>query len=173
MTDYDFTFTVFLIGDSSSGKEILIRRYVSGVFDEDLNLTIGVNFYSKNTVYKGKNVKLQIWVFGGEERFNFLLSQYCRSANGALIIFDIMNAKTLGRVSEWTKTVRKSAGDIPIMLVGNENDLNKPREVLRVEGEKLVKRYMLSKYIEISMKTGKGIDRLFEDLTELLFEVTV
>ena len=64
---------------------------------QDLKLTLGVDFYSKTTLFNGKNVKLQIWDFGGEERFRFLLSQYSKVANGAFFLYEFSdNADTAG-----------------------------------------------------------------------------
>lgn len=80
-----------MLGNASVGKTSLTIRYISGYFMEDLKLTIGVDFYSKTTSYIEKKVKLQIWDFGGEERFRFLLSQYCKGANGAFFLYDITN----------------------------------------------------------------------------------
>jgi small GTP-binding protein len=91
MTDYDYTFKLMMLGDASVGKTSLTLRYISGFFMEDLKLTIGVDFYSKTTLFNEKKVKLQMWDFGGEERFRFLLSQYCKGANGAFFLYDITN----------------------------------------------------------------------------------
>ncbi|TFG26077.1 MAG: GTP-binding protein [Promethearchaeota archaeon] len=170
MPDYDFTFKVMLLGESSSGKEDLIKRYVSGYFDDYGKLTRGVDFSSKNIDFKGKIVKLQFWDVAEEPRFRFILAQYYKGANGALILFDINNSKTLARVTEWNQTIREHAGNIPITLVGNKPILDKPREMSREEGMEIVKKLTLSGYSEISTETGKGIDRMFQDLTGLLMK---
>ncbi|MCK4687213.1 MAG: GTP-binding protein, partial [Candidatus Lokiarchaeota archaeon] len=115
MTDYDFTYKILMLGDASVGKTSLTIRYISGFFLEDLKLTIGVDFYSKTTNFKDKKVKLQIWDFGGEERFRFLLHQYCKGANGAFFLYDITNSTTLDHLPDWTSIIREHAGDIPIM----------------------------------------------------------
>lgn len=159
-----------LFGKLSSGKESLIKRFVSGYFDEDGKLTRGVDFSSKTIDFRGKIVKLQFWDFADEPHFRFFIRQYCKGANGALVFFDITNAKTLDRLTEWAQTIKEYAGDIPIMLVGNENILDKPREISREEGNELAKKFNLSKYSEISTNTGEGIEELFQGLAELLFE---
>jgi len=94
---YDYTFKVLLLGDSSSGKWEFLNRYISGFFQDDLSLTIGVDFYSKVTKFKGKTIKLQIWYFRGEQRFRFLLHQYCKYTHGAIIIYINTSNYTIGK----------------------------------------------------------------------------
>lgn len=137
---------------------------------EDLKLTIGVDFYSKTTEFNEKNVKLQIWDFGGEERFRFLLSQYCKGANGAFFLYDITNSKSLEHLPDWTQIIRENAGDIPIMLIGSKVDLDEFRAVTRDDGILAAKKYSLTSFVELSSKTGENVEQAFNVMTETLFE---
>ncbi|MFX1554190.1 MAG: Rab family GTPase [Promethearchaeota archaeon] len=170
MTQYDYTFKLLMLGDASVGKTSLTIRYISGFFQEDLKLTIGVDFYSKTTNFKDKKVKLQIWDFGGEERFRFLLSQYCKGANGAFFLYDITNQVSLDHLPDWTQIVRENAGEIPIMLIGSKVDLNEFRAVPRDDGISAAKKYNLASFVELSSKTGENVERDFDVITEILFE---
>ncbi|MCK4380733.1 MAG: GTP-binding protein [Candidatus Lokiarchaeota archaeon] len=170
MTNYDYTFKIMMLGDASVGKTSLTMRYISGYFMEDLKLTIGVDFYSKTTSFKDKKVKLQIWDFGGEERFRFLLSQYSKGANGAFFLFDITNQTSLDHLPDWTQVIREHAGDIPIMLIGSKADLNEFRAVLREDGILAAKKYNLASFVELSSKTGENVEKAFNVMTEILFE---
>lgn len=159
-----------MLGDASVGKTSLTIRYISGFFLEDLKLTIGVDFYSKTTSFKGKKVKLQIWDFGGEERFRFLLHQYCKGANAAFFLYDITNRLSLDHLPDWTQIIREHAGDVPIMLVGSKVDLKQYRVVPREEGILAAKKYNLSAFVELSSKTGENVEEAFTLITETLFE---
>ena len=159
-----------MLGDASVGKTSLTIRYISVFFLRDLKLTIGVDFYSKNIIFRGNKVKLQIWDFGGEERFRFLLSQYCKGANAAFFLYDITNARTLEHLPAWTQLIREHAGDIPILLIGSKLDLAEYRAVSREEGIKAAKAYNLNTFIELSSKTGQNVEKAFEVLTGTLFE---
>lgn len=159
-----------MLGDAAVGKTSLTIRYISGSFLEDLKLTIGVDFFSKTTKFKGKAIKYQIWDFGGEERFRFLLPQYCRGANGALFLYDITKHQTLEHLPDWTSIIREYAGDIPIMLVGAKRDLQDYREVPREEGIQAAKKYNLAAFIELSSKTGQNVEEAFQTMNEILFE---
>jgi len=170
MTDYDYTFKVLMLGDASVGKTSLTLRYISGYFTEDLKLTIGVDFYSKILTVSGKKVKLQIWDFGGEERFRFLLPHYSLGANGAFFLYDITNALTLESISSWTDCVKSNAGNIPIMLVGSKLDLERFRAILREDGIQAARKHKLASFVELSSKTGQNVKEAFETLTEILLK---
>jgi small GTP-binding protein len=170
VTDYDYTWKIMMLGDAAVGKTSLTIRYISGFFLEDLKLTIGVDFYSKTTTFKGKKVKLQIWDFGGEERFRFLLHQYCKGANAAFFLYDITNRLSLDHLPDWTQIIREHAGDVPIMLIGSKVDLEQYRVVSREEGILAAKKYNLSSFVELSSKTGQNVEETFKVMTETLFE---
>jgi small GTP-binding protein len=159
-----------MLGDAAVGKTSLTIRYISGFFLEDLKLTIGVDFYSKTTIFNKKKVKLQIWDFGGEERFRFLLNQYCKGANAAFFLYDITSRLSLDHLPDWTQIIREHAGDIPIMLIGSKVDLKEFRAVSRDEGILAAKKYNLSSFIELSSKTGQNVEKAFDVITETLFE---
>ena len=159
-----------MLGDASVGKTSLTIRYISGSFMEDLKLMIGVDFYSKIIDFKGKKVKLQIWDFGGEERFRFLLSQYCKGANGSMFLFDITSKASLDHLPSWTSIIREHAGGIPITLIGSKLDLEEFRAIPRDDGILAAKKYNMSGFVELSSKTGQNVEKAFELMTETLFE---
>ena len=170
MTSYDYTWKIMMLGDETAGKTSLTIRFISGFFLDDLRLTIGVDFYSKTTHYNGRNVKLQIWDFGGEERFRFLLHQYCKGANAAFFLFNITNPSSLDHLPAWTHILREHAGDIPIMLVGTKVHLEEQRAVTREQAIQAARIHNLSGFIEVSSKTGQNVELLFETMTRILFD---
>ena len=58
-------------------------------------------------------------------------------------MYDIINPLSLDNLQEWTQIIRKNAGDIPILLVGNNLNLEKSRKVSREEGILTAKKYNL------------------------------
>ncbi|MGV9172135.1 MAG: Rab family GTPase [Promethearchaeia archaeon] len=172
MTEYDFTFKIMMLGDASVGKTSLVLRYISGSFLDDLKLTIGVDFYSKNTLVDDTKVKLQIWDFGGEERFRFLLSQYVKGANGAFFLYDITNSLSLDHLPDWTQIIRENAGDIPIVLIGSKKDLEEYRVVSYEEGVLAAQKYNLASFMELSSKTGENVEKAFKVITKILLDKT-
>lgn len=159
---------VLFLGDASAEKSAIIKRYCYNMFDSSERLTIGVSFHVKTIEHQGRRIKLDIWDFGGEERFRFLLPAYCLGANGAFVLYDITNSKTLESLFEWIQIIRENAGDIPIMLVGTKLHLHANREVSREEGMLIAEKYNLSAFAEVSAKTGQNVEKIFNDFIEIL-----
>ncbi|MBY9007200.1 MAG: GTP-binding protein [Candidatus Lokiarchaeota archaeon] len=168
---YDATFKLVIFGDAGTGKTTLTHRFLTNLFKSDSTMTIGVDFNVKSLEVNGKKVKLQIWDFGGEERFRFLLPTYVRGASGALFMYDITNFSSLAHIDDWLMVVKKEIKPehvLPILMVGGKADLMDQREVPSDEGINIAKSRDLSGYIECSSKTGKNVEKAFEGITQLM-----
>ncbi len=163
-------FKVIVFGDGGVGKTSLTHRYLTGVFSEGRNVTIGVEFYVKNLVIEEKNIKLQIWDFGGEQRFRFLLPNYCRGCHGGLFIYDVTNIATLQSLHEWMEVVSANAPKIPILVVGTKIDLVEKRKVAREEAIQVAQSLAMTGYAEVSAKTGFNVEKVFETLTKIILK---
>ncbi|MBD3351868.1 MAG: GTP-binding protein [Candidatus Lokiarchaeota archaeon] len=173
MASSDYTFKLIIVGDASTGKTSLTHRYLSGIFVDSPRLTIGVDFFSKKIKTKnGKRIKLQIWDFGGEERYRFLLPTYSKGANGALILYDITSKPTIYHIPDYVKIIRENAGDIPIMLIGSKVDLEDYRQVKSKEGIQAAKKNVLASFSELSSKTNLNVEESFRTIVDLILEYT-
>ncbi|MHA1719989.1 MAG: Rab family GTPase [Promethearchaeota archaeon] len=174
MPKIDFTFKILMLGSESTGKTSLSERYITGVFNPDIRLTVGVEFYVKTVEVdtdKGKkNVKLQIWDLGGEKRFRFLLPTYCLGSSGAFFLYDITRPETLEALTSWIQIVREKNNDIPIYLVGNKIDLEKERKIPKEHGAQTADMNELAGYIEVSAKMGDNVEKVFQELTDIMLK---
>jgi len=167
------TLKLIIFGDAGTGKTTLAHRYMTGLYIQD-KVTLGVQFHVKKVELaldddRQVSVKIQIWDFGGEKRFRFLLPSYCRGAHGGLFLYDITNKASLDSVSEWTSLVFENAGQIPVMLVGAKADLEDERQVSSDEGMEIAKQQDLAGFAETSSKTGLNVESVFETLTRVMF----
>lgn len=170
---YDATYKVVIFGDAGCGKTTLTQRFLTNLFKSDTKMTIGVDFEVKSMDINGKKVKLQIWDFGGEERFRFLLPTYVRGANGALFMYDVTNYSSLAHIDDWMLVVRKeikSEDTFPIIVVGGKADLLDDREVTGDEGIKIAKSRNADGFIECSSKSGENVEETFDALTRLMIQ---
>jgi small GTP-binding protein len=136
-------------------------------------MTIGVDFEVKSLTVDEQKVKLQIWDFGGEERFRFLLPTYVRGARGGLFLYDITNYSSIAHIDDWLSVIRKEirAEDIfPIIVVGGKADLVENREVSSADGIKIARSRNVNGFIETSSKTGENVEKSFEALTRLMLD---
>ena len=169
-TGTDYVFKLLMLGEASVGKTSLTHRYITGVFVDSPRLTIGVDFFSKKMKIADQNIsaKLQIWDFGGEKRFRFLLPTYSKGSNAALYLYDITSRESLQSLPVWLEIVRKNAGNIPVLLIGTKKDLDDHRVVTTAEAFEEGKINLVADHIELSAKTGEGVALSFEKITELL-----
>eukprot|EP00062_Callorhinchus_milii_P017624 gi/632970225/ref/XP_007901530.1/ PREDICTED: ras-related protein Rab-43 [Callorhinchus milii] len=168
---YDFLFKIVLIGDAGVGKTCVVQRFKSGIFVERQGNTIGVDFTMRTLDIQGKRVKLQIWDTAGQERFRTITQSYYRSANGAIIAYDISKRTSFESVPRWIEDVRKYAGsNIVQLLIGNKSDLCSLRAVQLPEAQTLAAHYddMLS-VVETSAKDASNVEEAFVQMgTELM-----
>jgi small GTP-binding protein len=171
MAAQELVFKLIIVGDASTGKTSLTHRYLSGIFVDNPRLTIGVDFFSKKfKLEDGRRVKLQIWDFGGEERYRFLLPTYSKGANGALILYSIDSPATLVHVDDYVKIIRENANDIPVILAGSKLDLEDHRQVSRESGINVAKHNALAGFVEVSSKTNTNIEDSFKIVVSLMIK---
>ena len=168
---YDATYKIVIFGDGGCGKTTLTQRFLTELFKPDSTMTIGVDFEVKSLDIGEKKVKLQIWDFGGEERFRFLLPTYVKGASGGLFMYDITNYSSLAHIDDWLTTIKKETESLfPIVVVGGKGDLTDDREVTAEEGINIAKSRNVDAFIECSAKTGENVDETFETLTKLMLQ---
>uniref|UniRef100_A0A8C5QXI5 Ras-related protein Rab-43 n=1 Tax=Leptobrachium leishanense TaxID=445787 RepID=A0A8C5QXI5_9ANUR len=168
--EYDFLFKIVLIGDAGVGKTCVVQRFKSGMFVERQGNTIGVDFTMKTVEIQGKRVKLQIWDTAGQERFRTITQSYYRSANGAIIAYDITKRKSFASVPHWIEDVQKYAGsNIVQLLIGNKSDMQEFREVELDDAKALAEHHEIISIIETSAKDSSNVEEAFTKMaTELM-----
>jgi len=168
---YDAKYKIIVLGDPRL-KTQLIQRFLTNLYKSDSKMTIGVDFVTKSLEVDDKKVKLQIWDFGGEERFRFLLPTYVRGANGALFIYDVTNHSSLEHIDDWLMIMRKelrAEDQFPIIVVGIVSELDNNREISSEEGINIARSRGVDGFIECSPITGDNVQETFEAITRLIF----
>ncbi len=170
---YDATYKIVIFGDAGCGKTTLTQRYLTNLFKSDSTMTIGVDFEVKSLEIDEKKVKLQIWDFGGEERFRFLLPTYVKGASGGLFMYDVTNYSSLAHVDDWLTIIKKETDSLfSIVAAGGKGDLVEDREVSAEEGINISKSRDIDAFIECSSKTGENVEETFQTLTRLMLQRT-
>ena len=114
-------FKICIFGDGGVGKTTLIGRYLTGVFQSNNEITIGVDFSIKKLEILDKRVTLQIWDFAGEDRFRFLLPSYVLGASGGIFMYDITRYSSLKNFQDWLNIFKQGykgpQSNLPIIMV--------------------------------------------------------
>jgi Ras-related protein Rab-2A len=113
-------------------------------------------------------VVLQVWDFGGEDSFKFLLPLYSKGSSGGIFMFDLSNKESLNRIDEWIEIFKKGLAfdekENPILMVGGKLDLKNQIAISKSEAQNIAKVHNLYEYIECSSKTGENVEIIFETL---------
>lgn len=85
----------------SVGKTSILERFVTNTFSDDYKATIGADFRTKDVIFNGQTVLLQIWDTAGQERFRALAAPFYRGANICVLVFDVNERLTFEAVDQW------------------------------------------------------------------------
>ncbi|KAL4452817.1 hypothetical protein ABPG74_002382 [Tetrahymena malaccensis] len=166
---------VILLGEARVGKSSIINRFINDQFDPNSKpTTIGGNqqAYSDKIiqVFNGGKIKINLWDTAGQEIFSSIVSVYYKSAQAAIVVFDLTDRNTINKAHKWIQEVQNNneTKDCKIILVGNKQDKNNERQIKTEEGQEIAKQYKI-KYYETSAKNAFNIKELFSDLAEELY----
>ncbi len=163
-------FKIAIIGDASTGKTAFVERYLNGRFIENSRATLGVNFCSK-TIEREKNlITLQIWDFGGNERFHFLVSSYCKDIDAILFVYDVTNTTSLYKLEKWVKEFRDGKIKPLILVIGTKSDLNSNSLMPPPEAVAYAQVQGTIGIIEVSSKNGENVSLAFETIIKQLLD---
>ena len=162
----NYSFKFVIVGNHEVGKTSLIRQFVERTFSHDYRATIGLNIFAYNFDFQGNELNLQLWDIGAQQYFKRFRRIYYNGAEAAFIVFDITNRDSFEKVKDWYEEVNDLIDEknIPIVLVGNKDDLVEQRAVSIAEGEVLAKSLSTNgiEYIETSALTGNNVKDAFE-----------
>ncbi|MFX1419297.1 MAG: Rab family GTPase [Promethearchaeota archaeon] len=160
------TVKVIVSGDGGVGKTSFLNRLIHDNFDDNRELTKGVEFFSKILKINGHEYNFVIWDFAGQNQFKHLLTDFVDGSIAAFILFDLSRINTLESVEEWIKTL-KANGNISSFIIGTKCDIVDLNEC-RVFDEyisDIVSRYNnIIGYLKISSKTGYNVKEAFNSL---------
>jgi Ras-related protein Rab-1A len=168
--DYDYIFKIVLIGDTCVGKSCILVRFSDDVFVENYVTTIGVDFRFKTMIVKNKIAKIQIWDTAGQERYRSITTAYYRGAAAIIICCDSTNKESFYNINNWIDEISKYTDkDVDKLVLMNKCDLVEDRQIDKNEISKFEKENGI-KIMEVSAKTGNGIDKAFEYIIEKLID---
>jgi small GTP-binding protein len=163
-------FKTVLIGEGGVGKTSLAVRYTEDRFDQQMKMTIGVNFATKTLNAGGKKITLLLWDLGGQPRFQDVISDYFKGSKLAIAVYEVNRTFTLFRLENWISRLRSSVPSCSIFLVGNKIDERTPGMGVSLEEAKEFAINYDAKVFEVSAKTGEGVFEMFEAVGEYLLQ---
>lgn len=159
---------ICLLGGFAVGKTSLIRRFVTGMFSELYQTTIGVTIEKKTLLVGEQDVTLMIWDLYGEDDFQKMRESYLRGSSGYILVADGMRRSTLETAEALHQLAQSTLGPVPFMLIVNKADQLKEWEIDEAALARLRHKGWL--IFTGSAKTGDGVPELFMRLTQTLLE---
>jgi small GTP-binding protein len=161
---------VVFVGNESVGKTAIVKFAASGTWNPRTDPTVGGGMFAITRQEKGgSEIMLQVWDTAGHERFETLVPMYLRSAQVAVLVFDVTNIESFRSIEKWGDLIREHSGVLtPIVLVGNKMDLEEQRTVSSEAGARIYASVGAIDYLETSALTGENIDALFTVIADSL-----
>lgn len=158
------------MGEGGVGKTTFIKRFATNKFQKNTLMTIGAGFYAFDCKVHADALKLQVWDFGGEQRFRFILPSYSAGAHAVVFAFDLTRPNTLSNLRNWYEIIKLSTNQPVILLLGTKADLDSVVDEAQITA--FIERYQLPTniYFRTSSKTGENVMQVFVTLASLLYK---
>lgn len=169
------TYNICLLTGKGLSKETLVTHFLNLILKQEYKIKIGVDLPIKTVQQK---IKFQFWIFPydfitNKENWEEIVSKRIRSSRGMIIMYDIHNAESLNWVSNKFQIIKNNLEYIPpTLLIGNKSDLEEDREVSEELLNEIKDINEIPSSMEISLKTGKNIEKAFENLTCMILRNT-
>ena len=141
-------------------------------FDNVYNITIGVDFATKEVEIDNKKIKLQLWDTAGNENFSSIAKAYYMSSSLIVLVYAINNRNSFENIQKWVNDVINNTNENPkFLLIGNKCDLEKDQRQVTTEEAQEYAEDNDMKFIEVSAKEGTNInDDMFNSIIQDLLD---
>ena len=153
-----------VFGPKNSGRKSLVFRYTQNAFKRDEVPTFDIDFMVKMINKNGK--KYQIKVFRPKIDDEMGSKEYLKGIKMVIYIFDITNEESIKHFKDNIEKLFENADKNAFKYVlGNKLDIEEQRKIKEDEAKSLCEKFKYN-YKEISCKTGKNINEVFEEIYE-------
>jgi small GTP-binding protein len=157
---------IILIGDGAAGKTSLTKRLISNEFDPQEPVTHGIRITPWPVESGGRQIKANIWDFGGQEIMH-ATHQFFLSKRSLYVI--VLDGRKDEQAEYWLRHVSAFGGDSPVLIVLNKQDENCGFDLNRAH---LLRKYPAVKgFYSTSCKKDTGIGEFRAALLTALAQV--
>lgn len=157
---------ICLLGAFAVGKTSLVRRFVSGFFEERYMSTIGVKIDRRSLRVGGREIDLIIWDIAGGVPESCASPVYLSGLAGYLIVGDGTRPVTCEAAVDLIKYVGDQEGVKPNILLLNKVDLTSDWRLDDAREEEL--KNSVGLLLKTSAKTGNQVDTALTAIAEMM-----
>ncbi|KAH8664176.1 P-loop containing nucleoside triphosphate hydrolase protein [Xylariales sp. PMI_506] len=164
-----------VVGDDNSGKTCMLLRFYRNSFCEDWNPT-QYELFNKTILVDGQHVEVELWDMAGKIELHQLSLLSYLAWDAIFLCFSVnCERKFANAQTHWMDEIRKTCGDIPVVVVGTKIDTrigsgswaplfpNMNTRISASEGAMAANGVGAIRYLECSAKTGHGVSHVFEE----------
>ena len=177
MTDIvELSKKIVLIGDPAVGKTSMIRKFVHDIFDDKYISTLGTKVSSKVIKFNHPSrdaeieLKFMIWDIMGQKEYEMFQQSAYMGSQGAIIVCDITRRPTLESMPDWVSSLFNVTEEIPIVMIGNKNDLPDQKEFEIDDLKKVATTFNIPSFLA-SAKSGENVENVFAALGQKIVEL--
>ncbi|HLP89534.1 MAG TPA: COR domain-containing protein [Nostocaceae cyanobacterium] len=154
---------LLLVGQGSVGKTSLINRLIYNTYNSNQSQTDGLNVTTWNVHVNSKDVRLNVWDFGGQEIYHATHQFFLTKRSLYLLVCNCRISEEENRIEYWLKLIESFGGQSPVIIVGNKKD----EQPLDINRKALREKYPnIKAIIETSCQANEGIDQLCQAIIE-------
>ena len=121
-------YKILIIGDHLTGKTSFCHRFALNDFNLEIKSSTQSECYLKSIILLNKEIK--VYLIDVINSINNLNEEFIKNVKGVFAIYDITKVKTFELTENLVKEVRQKIGNtVPILLLGNKNDLKFLRDI--------------------------------------------
>ena len=114
-------------------------------------------------------IKLLIWDIAGQKIVTMVHQAYYTGAEAAIVVADITRRSTFNSMKSWVEELRRTAGDVPVILAYNKTDLEDKLEITPDEMEEKAAEIGAG-YLLTSAKDGSNVEKAFDTICSIIAE---
>uniref|UniRef100_A0AAU7EBN4 Ras-like protein n=1 Tax=Eriocheir sinensis TaxID=95602 RepID=A0AAU7EBN4_ERISI len=152
---------VAVMGYRSVGKSSLCIQFVDGQFVDSYDPTIE-NTFTKKLKVRGQEYGLELVDTAGQDEYSIFPAQYSMNIHGYVLVYSITSEKSFEVAQVIYDKILDMMGKVtvPVVLVGNKNDLHLERVVSTDQGRRLADHWK-AVFLETSAKEHEAVSDIF------------
>ena len=161
---------ITVLGKGVVGKSSLTYRFINYSAPTEHDPTIEDRYKSNSTI-DGVLYEVEILDTAGEDDYQNMMDMWISFGEGFLLVFAINDKESFQVIKKKRERVLKGkhCDNVPLLLVGNKQDLSSEREVLYSEAKEAADSWGIE-YIETSAITNFNCKEAFEKLGKKIID---
>ena len=159
---------ICMLGGFAVGKTSLVGCFVSSMFSDKYQTTVGVKVDKKTVKVNDTEVMMVLWDVQGEDGVQKMQKTYLRGSAGYVMVVDGTRGPTLDVAEKVQQFAQELLGPVPFVVFINKSDLEDQWDL----DEEAIRRLAQKGWylFKTSAKTGVSVEEGFQTLARKMLE---